>query len=115
MGALEGYGWPGNVRELENAIEHGLALCDGETIEQADLPVFIGRTGETEALREQWRQGERTFEETVTHFETQILREALETHQWNQTRTATALGITRRVLKLKMDKLGIEGPAEAQD
>ncbi len=32
LGALEGYRWPGNVRELENAIEHGLALCDCDTI-----------------------------------------------------------------------------------
>ena len=110
LGSLEGYNWPGNVRELENAIEHGLALCDGDMIDQQDLPISIGRTGQAEALREQWRQGERSFEETVVRFETEILRESLESHHWNQTRTANALGITRRVLKLKMDKLGIEDP-----
>jgi DNA-binding NtrC family response regulator len=110
LGALEGYGWPGNVRELENAIEHGLALCDGDRIDQKDLPISVGRTGQAEALREQWRQGERSFEDTVIRFETEILREALESHHWNQTRTANALGITRRVLKLKMDKLQIEDP-----
>jgi len=108
LGALEGYRWPGNVRELENAIEHGLALCEGDTIQLTDLPVSVGRSGQAEALREQWRQGERSFDDTVIRFETEILREALESHQWNQTRTANALGITRRVLKLKMDKLGIE-------
>ncbi|MFK7898876.1 MAG: sigma-54-dependent transcriptional regulator [Myxococcota bacterium] len=108
MGALEGYTWPGNVRELENAIEHGLALCEGDVIEQQDLPISVGRTGQAEALREQWRQGERSFDDTVTHFESEILREALESNHWNQTRTANALGITRRVLKLKMDKLGID-------
>ena len=110
IGSLEGYNWPGNVRELENAIEHGLALCDGDMIDQQDLPISIGRTGQAEALREQWRQGERSFDETVVRFETEILRESLESHHWNQTRTANALGITRRVLKLKMDKLGIEDP-----
>jgi DNA-binding NtrC family response regulator len=110
LGSLEGYNWPGNVRELENAIEHGLALCEGDTIDQADLPISVGRSGQAEALREQWRQGERSFEETVTRFETDILRESLESHHWNQTQTATALGITRRVLKLKMDKLQIESP-----
>jgi len=26
------YDYPGNVRELENIIEHGVALCDGETV-----------------------------------------------------------------------------------
>jgi transcriptional regulator with PAS, ATPase and Fis domain len=108
LGALDGYRWPGNVRELENAIEHGLALCDGDTIDLKDLPLSVGRSGQAEALREQWRQGERSFDDTVTRFETEILREALESHQWNQTRTANGLGITRRVLKLKMDKLGIE-------
>ncbi|MFP6655152.1 MAG: helix-turn-helix domain-containing protein [Myxococcota bacterium] len=113
LGALEGYRWPGNVRELENAIEHGLALGDGQTIGRQDLPIGIGRTGQAEALREEWRQGERGFDETVVRFETEILRESLESHHWNQTRTATALGITRRVLKLKMDKLGIEPPADA--
>jgi two-component system response regulator AtoC len=113
LGALEGYRWPGNVRELENAIEHGLALGDGETIGRQDLPIGIGRTGQAEALREQWRQGERSFDETVVRFETDILRESLESHHWNQTRTATALGITRRVLKLKMDKLCIEPPPDA--
>jgi DNA-binding NtrC family response regulator len=108
LGALDGYRWPGNVRELENAIEHGLALCDGDTIDLKDLPLSVGRSGQAAALRELWRQGERSFDDTVTRFETEILREALESHQWNQTRTANALGITRRVLKLKMDKLGIE-------
>ncbi len=110
LGSLEGYNWPGNVRELENAIEHGLALSDGDTIDVGDLPISIGRTGQAEALREEWRQGERSFDETVVRFETEILRESLENHHWNQTRTASALGITRRVLKLKMDKLGIEAP-----
>ncbi len=113
LGSLEGYNWPGNVRELENAIEHGLALSDGDTIDQQDLPIGVGRSGQAEALREQWRQGERSFEETVVRFETDILRESLESHHWNQTRTANALGLTRRVLKLKMDKLGIESPEDA--
>jgi DNA-binding NtrC family response regulator len=103
------------VRELQNAIEHGLALSDGDAIEPEDLPISVGRTGQAERLREQWRQGEHGFEETVTRFETEILREALESHHWNQTRTASALGITRRVLKLKIDKLGIDSPEGSAD
>ncbi|MGI9430828.1 MAG: sigma-54-dependent transcriptional regulator [Myxococcota bacterium] len=114
LAAFEGYNWPGNVRELENAIEHGLALCDGDEIGQADLPISVGRTGQAEALREQWRRGEYGFDETVKRFETEILREALDRHHWNQTRTANALGITRRVLKIKMDKHGIEPPESAE-
>jgi transcriptional regulator with GAF, ATPase, and Fis domain len=41
-----------------------------------------------------------------------MLREALEQASWNQTRAASALRLTRRVLKLRMDKLGITPPGE---
>jgi len=108
--ALESYAWPGNVRELENAIEHGLALCEGPSIELAHLPESIHRAGSDEALREDWRQGRIGFEDAVSRFEETMLREALEQADWNQTRAATTLGLTRRVLKIKMDKLGIEPP-----
>ena len=108
IGSLENYTWPGNVRELENAIEYAIALCESDIIGQDDLPISVGRSGQAEALREELRQGDVGFEEAVERFETDILREALESSRWNQTKTADALRITRRVLKLKMDKLGIE-------
>jgi DNA-binding NtrC family response regulator len=114
--AMETYSWPGNVRELENAIEHGLALCDGGVIEVADLPEDIVRSGLTESLRDDWRAGRVGFEETVSRFERELLREALERTEWNQTRAAADLGITRRVLKLKMDKFGLTGgPADRKE
>jgi two-component system response regulator HydG len=34
---LENLQWPGNVRELENTIERAVILCQGSTIEEADL------------------------------------------------------------------------------
>ncbi len=108
LGALVEYSWPGNVRELENAIEHGIAMSEGNRIDLAQLPLPVRRSGRAEALREEWRQGEIDFEELVARFESEILREALERQDWNQTRTASKLGITRRILKLKMDRLGID-------
>ena len=112
--ALETCPWPGNVRELENAIEHGLALCDDDVIEVTDLPEDIGRSGLTESLRDDWRAGRVGFEETVARFERELLREALERAAWNQTRAAADLGITRRVLKLKMDRFALDSPASEQ-
>ncbi len=110
--ALESYPWPGNVRELENAIEHGLALSEGGPIDLAHLPEAIHRAGSDEALREDWRQGRIGFEDAVARFEETMLREALEQADWNQTRAAEMLGLTRRVLKLKMDKLGVAPPGD---
>ncbi len=107
LASLEGYSWPGNVRELENAIERGVTLAEGDALEVTDLPEAVRRAGHMEALREGLRAGRGGFEEAVAQFEAQLLREALDRTRWNQTQTAEQLGITRRVLKLKMDKHGL--------
>jgi DNA-binding NtrC family response regulator len=38
MDVLKAALWKGNVRELENAIEHAVVFCTGESIEPKDLP-----------------------------------------------------------------------------
>jgi len=104
LSALERHDWPGNVRELENAIERAITLASGDAIDVGDLPEALVRAGRTDALREAVGRGEVAFEEAVARFEQELLRAALDRHDWNQTRAAAALGITRRQLKLKMDK-----------
>jgi DNA-binding NtrC family response regulator len=104
LAALEPYPWPGNVRELENAIERAVALSDGDLVDVDDMPENIARANRTESLREALRSGRIALEETVAAFEQDILREALDRCDWNQTRTAEQLGVTRRLLKLKIDK-----------
>jgi DNA-binding NtrC family response regulator len=92
MAALERSPWPGNVRELENAIEHAVSA------------------GQVEGLRQAVRSGRLSFEEAIRDFERALLLEALENTAWNQTRAAERLQITRRALKLKMDRCGLEPP-----
>ena len=104
LAALERYHWPGNVRELENAIERAVALSDRDLIDVGDLPGNIARANRTESLREALRSGRIAFEEMVAAFEQDVLREVLDRCGWNQTRAAEQLGITRRLLKLKIDK-----------
>jgi two-component system response regulator HydG len=41
LDVLLGQQWPGNVRELENAIEHAVVFCPGETIEPENLPMSL--------------------------------------------------------------------------
>src|SRR5262249_3661935 len=40
---LEGHRWPGNVRELRNAIERGVILCPGSTVDVSHLPGHLSR------------------------------------------------------------------------
>ena len=107
LSALERHPWPGNVRELENVIERAVALVEGDVLEVSDLPDSIVQSGRTEMLRDAVRSGSLGFDDAVSRFEIDLLREALDRHGWNQTRAADALGITRRQLKLKMDRYGL--------
>jgi DNA-binding NtrC family response regulator len=111
IAALERAPWPGNVRELQNAIEHGVALCEGEVLGLADLPPAVVRSDRLEGLRDLVRSGERDFEDAVADFERELLVEALERAGWNQTRAAEQLRITRRALKLRMDRLSVAPPS----
>jgi DNA-binding NtrC family response regulator len=96
---LLGYSWPGNVRELRNAIEHAIVMADGDTIEPEHLPAVTQGSPAPVMLprvREELVQAERT-----------ALEAALAAEDGNQTRAAKRLGITRRVLIYKMQKLKI--------
>jgi DNA-binding NtrC family response regulator len=115
LAVLERYPWPGNVRELENAIERAVALADDDVLRPEGLPPEITRAERIGTLREGVRTGGSGLEDAVARFEADLLLEALERVGWNQTRAAEALSITRRLLKLKMDRFGLVPPQEAAD
>jgi DNA-binding NtrC family response regulator len=108
LATLERYPWPGNVRELENAIEHAVALCEGDRVELEDLPRAVVQTGRIEELRRAVHDGRIGLEQASSDFERDLLLETLERADWNQTRAAAELQLTRRVLKLKMDRYSLK-------
>jgi len=109
--ALLRYPWPGNVRELENLIERLLVLCDASTIGVDDLPEQVRRSEPTPtSIKEQVLAGRKSLGNAVDDFERDIIVEALLNTDYNQTRAADMLGTTRRILKYRMDKLGIDAP-----
>jgi DNA-binding NtrC family response regulator len=102
--------WPGNVRELQNAVERALTVCDHEEIQPSHLPPAVLRTVTPpptavppagDALKLE------NLVEAVEQFERAMIFAALDKCNWNKTRAATALGITRRILSYKMQNLGI--------
>jgi two-component system, NtrC family, response regulator AtoC len=105
------YPWPGNVRELENLIERLLVLCEGATVGIDDLPDQVRRSEQDPGtIKEQVLQGRKSLGDAVDEFEREIIQDALLQTDYNQTRAADMLGTTRRILKYRMDKLGIAGP-----
>jgi two-component system response regulator AtoC len=110
--ALQRHAWPGNVRELENLIERVLVLSEGPAITFDDLPHAVRcNDGWTPAsVREAVLGGQKSLGLAVDEFERDLILEALQRTDFNQTRAAERLGTTRRILKYRMDKLGIDAP-----
>jgi DNA-binding NtrC family response regulator len=108
--ALKRYSWPGNVRELENVVEYLLALHSSEDVHAHDLPQKIFHSGSVSSNRikvELETDCTRAFGEANRLLETKLIVGALERSQYVQSKAARLLGISRRILKYKMDKLGI--------
>jgi DNA-binding NtrC family response regulator len=113
LARLTAYDWPGNIRELENTVERILVYYGGERTILADhvealLPGASGRSGrEVHALEE--FEG-MSLEEATRRLEEYLIRKALERNEQVQSRAADFLGTTRRILKYKIDQLGIHAP-----
>lgn len=108
--AFQAYPWPGNVRELENVVEGLLALAPQDDIARGDLPKKIREWNH--APLEVPTPGAinssgLAFGEAERMFETDMIVKALKKANFVQTRAAELLGISRRILKYKMDKLNI--------
>jgi len=109
MDILLAYDWPGNVRELENVIERIVVLTNAETIGLNELPPNLKATSRVETIKQEVLGGRLSFDDAERDFEKDIIIEALKKTNYVQTKAADLLGISRRILKYKMDKYGIQG------
>lgn len=112
---LNNYHWPGNVRELENVVERAVALCSKSIISPGDLPQNtregVGLGADEDAVLE----GKLSFDEAQETFERNIILKALEKANYVQSRAAELLGVSRRILKYKIDRWGIKIEKENSD
>jgi transcriptional regulator with GAF, ATPase, and Fis domain len=109
---LVSYGWPGNVRELGNVVESILALCPNAVVGEGDLPKKVRERGANSASVSQSFASGLAFEDAERMFETEMIVKALRRANFVQVRAAEMLGISRRILKYKMDKLKINERGE---
>lgn len=107
---LTRYPWPGNVRELENVVEQALLWSQGATILPEHLPNSLRSDNRSSSLREDTLAGRLSLEKAVMEFEREIILDALKRTNYVQTHAANLLGISRRMLKYRMDTLGISKP-----
>jgi len=131
MDVLVNYPWPGNVRELQHAIERLLVTCDEHLVDVNHLPfvisqaealpaaasishpVFVATSGLAPQRgtdlgeRLEFENGRLDLPKLTDDIERRAIEEALRRTDGVITEAARTLNITRRMLRYKMDKLGI--------
>ena len=102
------YDWPGNVRQLENCIVRMAVLAPDDQITISDLPEFLRKRPATAAGPLELTTTTLTTEGmTLNAVERRVILEVLEKFNWNQSRAARHLDITRKALRGRIEKYGI--------
>jgi Nif-specific regulatory protein len=99
---LTAYHWPGNVRELENVIERAVLLSDDNVIHGHQLPPTLQTAEASGTTRPE------TLDEILENVEREYLLDALKSSRGNMAKAAGALGITERIMGLRVKKYGID-------
>jgi len=108
---LSRYPFPGNVRELENLVERAVALSRGSTIGIDLLPATVVQARERRQVTRIPSEGV-DLERLVADYERSLLKEALIATAGVKKRAARLLGISFRSFRYRLEKLGIEDPAQ---
>jgi len=96
------YHWPGNVRELENCIERAVLLSSDHVIHGHHLPPTL-QTAEASGTTH-----EGTLDGTLGNVERDLILDALKASRGNKAKAARALGISERIMGLRVKKFGID-------
>jgi two-component system NtrC family response regulator len=100
------YSYQGNVRELTNIVERLLVICSNGKITCQDLPQEVREEavetqGSTKLLKELPNDGV-----PLQELEKELILKTLKMTSWNKTAAARMLGMTRRLLYLRLAQYG---------
>jgi len=96
LAAMEDYSWPGNVRQLQHMMERLAILAPQQRIDEAAVREAIDMMEPRE-----------TASDTLADTEAEQIRRVLSTTGGNKSRAARILGIERKTLYRKLERMGL--------
>ncbi|WP_282053673.1 sigma-54-dependent transcriptional regulator [Maribacter luteus] len=98
-GVLETYAWPGNIRELQNVIQRAVLLAQEEEIAIEALP--------TEIIEPTFTKGSNA-DFSKSDFEKEQIIKALKRTNYNKSKAAKMLQVTRKTLYNRISQYGLD-------
>lgn len=114
------YSWPGNVRELRNMLEQTVLLAQSEVIAPHQLNVCMSLVDEPLELSSMPVHDARPLQQdpmesmNLPEVERDMVRKMLDRTDWNVTKSARLLGLSRDMLRYRIEKLGLTRPDRKQ-
>ena len=103
---LMNYGYPGNIRELENIIERAVIISPYDILEPSSLPKTL--TNEESGTKDDGSPSDSISGNIkLEYVEKELIKRVLGENGFNQTKSAAALGISRKQLITKMKKYNL--------
>ena len=99
---LMSYHWPGNVRELENCIERAVLVSNDEVIHGYHLPPTL-QTAEASGT-----VSVGPLQASLDNVEREMIIESLKSTRGNMAKASQLLGMTERLMGLRVRKHGID-------
>lgn len=100
---LSRYDWPGNIRELENVVESIVALSKKDEISIEELPPKVRKIGSADSSMTQ----NLNFYKAESEFQKEFIVRVLNESHGSVEKAAEIMGVSKRLLREKMEKLGI--------
>jgi DNA-binding NtrC family response regulator len=102
--------WPGNVRELRNAVERALILETTREIQASNLPDFtvearLQKSAPVSVAPEE------SLDQALERLERELIQNMLEQNNFNLTRAAERLRLSRHSLRYRMQRLNMKTAA----
>jgi Nif-specific regulatory protein len=95
------YDWPGNIRELENVIERASILTADNVIHSSNLPPALRAPDTPQYSRQD------SLDAVLARVEKQMILNTLIEMNGSITKAAARLGVTERILGLRLKRYGI--------
>ena len=102
------YHWPGNVRELRNVVERAMILTDQEIITPKHLPFELRQTEHDNREDPEIEIYENSDDLSLDQNEKTHIVRVLKKLQWNKSKAAKTLGVSRATLRAKIKRYALE-------